>query len=793
MKRLLTLISIVMLTVSFSSAQTWNTVGNGLSGNFGLANPDFATDTSNGEIYIAHTELNTSTFNFEVTVRKWNGLSWFNYPKITGINYKVEDIVINDTIIYIIGGTVVTTPNIAFYEFNGTSWSAKAPTGFSGTAYTGEMINGELVVGGDFWDGNSIEDIFRYDGTNYFSYPVIGNIRVTDILEYNGDMYVASPSSAAATIDGLKKYTGSSWSSPAHYHQGTSTLANDYRKLFEFQNELYVTLGPNEVSLFRLGNDTLHLKGFINHEVDDIEVYNNEVYFVGDTILGSPLERMTKYDGFNLTSIFFAPGGIESIDVLDTSLYVFSKSVKDYNGITYNYAFRTQANFSIINGFVYTDVNKDCFRNNLDPDITGAIVELSGNKFFASTGNNGFYSMALPAGTYSFDTVYIPGLPNKNFIQNCTLLNQVTLGANQTVTQNLGLVNVSSVDMMVLITPYRGLRARFGFTELYQIDVINTGTITQTNASIVVEVPPSLTFGSSIPAPSSTLPNNKLVYNFSNIEPQERKTIAVSVKIDTNQNALNDTICWRAYFSPTIVGDADTSDNSDTVKQRIVGAYDPNDKYASASTILTGTDHIDYHINFQNTGNDTAYKVTIVDTLDLSIPIVSVMINAASHAYNLSVINNILVWEFENILLPDSGANFIGSQGFVNFTVNISQGLAVGDTVKNDAQIYFDYQSPIYTNTAKTLVIEPFDIGIKESNKLLLNVQAYPNPANNGIYLESNAADLSTVQIIDINGKVLDTLIIEPGRRVYYPVQNLSSGIYFIQENNLTLKFMVNR
>lgn len=52
----------------------------------------------------------------------------------------------------------------------------------------------------------------------------------------------------------------------------------------------------------------------------------------------------------------------------------------------------------------------------------------------------------------------------------------------------------------------------------------------------------------------------------------------------------------------------------------ITGSYDPNDKSNSPLGIdsihlVTPGTPIDYTIRFQNTGNDTAFKVVIIDTL----------------------------------------------------------------------------------------------------------------------------------------------------------------------------------
>ncbi|MCO6489804.1 MAG: hypothetical protein J5I98_15415 [Phaeodactylibacter sp.] len=139
--------------------------------------------------------------------------------------------------------------------------------------------------------------------------------------------------------------------------------------------------------------------------------------------------------------------------------------------------------------------------------------------------------------------------------------------------------------------------------------------------------------------------------------------------------------------------------------REVVGSYDPNDKhgfprgYGDEHFIYPGTD-IEYLVQFQNTGNDTAFLVVIRDTLSEYLDITSVQPGAASHPYAWDIdSNNILVFTFEDILLPDSTTNLAGSQGFVEFKVSQQDSLPLGTVIENSAAIYFDINEPIITNT----------------------------------------------------------------------------------------------
>jgi uncharacterized repeat protein (TIGR01451 family) len=147
----------------------------------------------------------------------------------------------------------------------------------------------------------------------------------------------------------------------------------------------------------------------------------------------------------------------------------------------------------------------------------------------------------------------------------------------------------------------------------------------------------------------------------------------------------------------------------------VTGSYDPNDK--NGFPLGSGIEHniypngkLDYLIRFQNTGNDTAFTVVIRDTLDIDLDIFSVKSGASSHNYTFKIYGpRVLEWTFNNIMLPDSTTDLEGSNGFVFFTVNQNKNLADGTEINNTADIYFDFNDPIITNTTSHII----DRGIK--------------------------------------------------------------------------------
>ncbi len=148
--------------------------------------------------------------------------------------------------------------------------------------------------------------------------------------------------------------------------------------------------------------------------------------------------------------------------------------------------------------------------------------------------------------------------------------------------------------------------------------------------------------------------------------------------------------------------------------QMIRDSYDPNDK----QVLPTGTtvEHytptkamLDYTLRFQNTGNDVAYTVIVVDTLSENLDISTLQIGSSSHAYTFSINGSgqpVLKWTFSNINLPDSTTNKTGSNGFIRFSIKPKDGMAAKTRIENTAYIYFDYNDPIRTNTTVNVMYD---------------------------------------------------------------------------------------
>jgi hypothetical protein len=204
-------------------------------------------------------------------------------------------------------------------------------------------------------------------------------------------------------------------------------------------------------------------------------------------------------------------------------------------------------------------------------------------------------------------------------------------------------------------------------------------------------------------------------------------------------------------------------------------SYDPNEKSVTPEGV--GEQHaipkntpLEYKIQFQNTGNDTAYLVRIHDQLSANLDWKTLKTGASSHPYTYTLDSmGLLVFTFTNINLLDSTNHESESHGFVQFSIRQKKDLPIGASIQNTAHIYFDNNPPIITNTVSqtigvrwaTIVKQPTPPTIPPLSPLNVAL-VYPNPFNETCHFvlkntdgEFAKTENASLRITDILGRVL--------------------------------------
>ncbi len=178
-------------------------------------------------------------------------------------------------------------------------------------------------------------------------------------------------------------------------------------------------------------------------------------------------------------------------------------------------------------------------------------------------------------------------------------------------------------------------------------------------------------------------------------------------------------------------------------------AYDPNDKLVAPARGTEGQyalfdDTLRYTIRFQNTGNDTAFTVRLTDQLSDRLQWNTFNPISASHDYSVSLDleNGMLEILFENILLPDSTTNLEGSQGYFSFDILPRSDLEENTIIENFADIYFDFNPPIMTNTTSSEMVSELPIidAVYEVEEKKHRFYFVPNPYRDQTSLHQQTA-----------------------------------------------------
>lgn len=202
-----------------------------------------------------------------------------------------------------------------------------------------------------------------------------------------------------------------------------------------------------------------------------------------------------------------------------------------------------------------------------------------------------------------------------------------------------------------------------------------------------------------------------------------------------------------------------------------------------------------YRIRFMNKGTDTAYTVRIVDTLSESVDIASLRFGASSHRYIPTLSGKgrpVINFRFTDINLPDSIRSGAASQGFVDFSVRTHPDAPLGTEIRNFADIYFDYNDPVRTNTTLNTLYRPVVVpglidtllvSAKPARRTLLRVE--PNPAHTG--LRVLGAGPQPLELLNAEGRRM-LYHPSPSRDILLNIESLPVGLYLLRQGSSSIR-----
>ena len=442
-------------------------------------------------------------------------------------------------------------------------------------------------------------------------------------------------------------------------------------------------------------------------------------------------------------------------------------------------------------GTIYKDKTSNCVFDASDLGCNNIRVMLldTGNNLIAQTYsfNNGTYYFPDTIGifTVKIDTAnapfsvqcMFPGIDSVITTTN-TLVKNVNFGVTCKPGFDIGVQSIQTIGRV-----FPGLQHRINLNAGDISNWIDFYCGSGVGGQVQITVTGPVTYnGIASGALTPSINGNVYTYTIANFGTINNST-AFNLLFTTDTSAqAGDQICVNVAVTPT-VGDNNMSNNNYQFCYQVSNSYDPNKKEVYPIDVQPGfNDYFTYTVHFQNTGTAPAMNIRLTDTLDANLDLETFQVINYSHYNTASVKGNVLTFHFPNIQLPDSTSNLEGSQGFVQYRIKPKANLPVGTKIKNTANIYFDYNPVIVTNTTTNEYTLTASLNEKTQNTTL---SIYPNPSN-GKYLLSitDVTDVSklTIEVRNVMGEILLKTKMQ-NNVSQIDLSAFANGIYFVQIN----------
>lgn len=436
-----------------------------------------------------------------------------------------------------------------------------------------------------------------------------------------------------------------------------------------------------------------------------------------------------------------------------------------------------------IEGIVFYDVNNDCVSTgSLLTYVPMVVNDSIGNPFIVSTSlANGNYYFAAGPGNYELK------IDTSNLTEalgvTCPAGNSstATVPAADTVVPggDFGLVcagfdlGVQSIVPQGWVFPGQTHEISILAGDLTAQYNMHCASGIQGEVTVSVTGPGTVSFGGS----PSNVSGNNAVYSMADFGAINANQFILSVLTDTTAVA-GDEFCVTVSVATNASGELDVTNNLYSYCYHVVNSYDPNIKQTYPEAVETGfEDEFTYTIYFQNTGSAPAFNIRLADTLDANLDLTSFKTVNASHSFSITVnpLSRLLTVRFPNIMLPDSTSDPEGSIGFIQYRVKPVAGLTNGTIIHNTAYIYFDYNTPIVTNTSENMFITGLGLGEWSEE----TIQLYPNPAENECFIRAES-EINQITLSDINGKQV-VHDFPHSKTTSVDVSDLKQGVYIVK------------
>ena len=410
----------------------------------------------------------------------------------------------------------------------------------------------------------------------------------------------------------------------------------------------------------------------------------------------------TWWSGFPYTENNLPPGVHYLALAYESTNYNYCNNAP-YYGCTEIFPFTIPdlgPNCSTVQGDVYVDLNANCTENAGEVGVPNTVIEFTPGPSYSYTDGAGHYSSNLIWGNFNM-TQYPPAVLTQLCPANPY---PITLNSS-TPNVIVNFADTSNIPFDVAAHISHGA-AHPGFNFDYGVSVQNLSYSSSGQLTVTLNYDPLLSFVSANPAPFSTS-TGQVVWHLTAITNFQSAGASVTLSVPANP-ALIGYVLNASVNVSAATAETNLVNNTASTSHTITGSFDPNVKTVEtpAATFLPATDGLfNYTIQFQNTGNDTAFNIEVIDTLNSNLDVRTFVPGASSHSYTTDVTGHgVIHFHFNNIYLPDSATDEPHSHGFISFQIRCKPNLPHGTNITNKSDIIFDFNPPVTTNTTSNTV-----------------------------------------------------------------------------------------
>lgn len=448
---------------------------------------------------------------------------------------------------------------------------------------------------------------------------------------------------------------------------------------------------------------------------------------------------------------------------------------------------------SNVSGSAYIDQNNDCTLSpSTDLPAFYLPIEIDNSQIYTFTTLFGDFQATLPQGVHDLEIT----LPQPNYFywqcQPNPLLVFAPLPPNISTSNDFAVSLLPNVHDIVTNVGLQYYGNNPGHNSNYWIYLQNKGTVQESGLFEFTYTDSIFDFVSSNPAPDSIAPGY-LAWNYSNLNIFSTIYKQITFYVPTSV-AIGDPYTYQTTAGNLSI-DTFPADNTYIFTNVIGGPFDPNDKQVnpkgigSDGFITTQDSLLKYTVRFQNTGTDTAINIRIEDIIDTDLDLSTIQFDFYTHNFTPIIYGRKLVLKFDNIMLPDSGADYNNSMGMIQYSIKQNPSLSAGTRIENYAAIYFDFNAPIFTNTTVNTITYPVNV-IDSDPEKASQIMVYPNPIEESVWLKWDFAhedNFQSAEICSLTGQSLVNLndLFTGNSSGISDITNrctvLGSGIYLLQ------------